>query len=59
MNAMDVEELRRSQRRYRQGRGRLEGSEDEEDEEGCSTPSAELGDRTVASMHAVRWGERM
>jgi len=53
VNAMDVEELRRSQRRYRAGRGRDHGSEDEEEEEECSTPSAENSDRNMASMLCV------
>merc|ERR550519_2546511 len=51
VNAMDVEELRRSQRRYRAGRGRDHGSEEEDEE--CSTPSAENSDRNMASMLCV------
>jgi hypothetical protein len=60
VNAMDVEELRRSQRRYRgtSGRGaRGEGSEEEEEEEGCSTPGGGEGghgERAMASMHCIR-----
>merc|ERR1719397_182066 len=53
VNAMDVEELRRSQRRYRAGRGRDHGSEEEEEDEECSTPSAENSDRNMASMLCV------
>ena len=56
VNAMDVEELRRSQRRYRAGRGargRSEAGSDEEEEE-CSTPSAENSDRGVANNLCVR-----
>merc|ERR1719281_403376 len=43
VNAMDVEELRRSQRRYRAGRGRGhgDGSDDEDDDLGSSTPGAD------------------
>ena len=54
---MDVEELRRSQRRYRAGRSsRAEaGSEEEEEEEmGSSTPGAEHSDRNIHSMLCVR-----
>jgi len=55
VNAMDVEELRRSQRRYRAGRNsRVEpGSEEEEEEEemGINTPSAENSDKNF--MHGV------
>merc|ERR1719495_192337 len=54
---MDVEELRRSQRRYRAGRNsRVEpGSDDDEDEEemGSSTPSAENSDKNIMSMLCV------
>merc|ERR1712106_857179 len=57
VNAMDVEELRRSQRRYRAGRNsRVEpGSDEEEDEEemGSSTPSAENSDKNIMSMLCV------
>eukprot|EP00090_Calanus_glacialis_P047022 TRINITY_DN951_c0_g1_i1.p1 TRINITY_DN951_c0_g1~~TRINITY_DN951_c0_g1_i1.p1 ORF type:complete len:1635 (-),score=371.74 TRINITY_DN951_c0_g1_i1:570-5474(-) len=57
VNAMDVEELRRSQRRYRAGRNsRVEpGSDDEEEEEemGSSTPSADNSDKNIMSMHGV------
>jgi len=57
VNAMDVEELRRSQRRYRAGRNsRVEpGSDDEEEEEemGSSTPSAENSDKNIMSMLCV------
>ena len=56
---MDVEELRRSQRRYRTGRNsRVEpGSEEEEEEEemGSNTPSAENSDKNFMSMHGVRY----
>ena len=58
VNAMDVEELRRSQRRYRAGRGgsRHGGSDDEEEEEdlGSSTPGAENSDKNIHSMLCVR-----
>ena len=57
VNAMDVEELRRSQRRYRAGRGargRSEAGSDEEEEEECSTPSADNSDRGVANNLCVR-----
>jgi len=57
VNAMDVEELRRSQRRYRAGRNsRVEpGSDEDEDEEemGSSTPSAENSDKNIMSMLCV------
>jgi len=55
VNAMDVEELRRSQRRYRAGRNsRVEaGSDEDEEDEDCSTPSAEHSDRNMASMLCV------
>lgn len=57
VNAMDVEELRRSQRRYRAGRGRHDtgNSEDEEEEElGSSTPGADTGDKNFHSSLCVR-----
>jgi len=57
VNAMDVEELRRSQRRYRAGRSsRVEPGSDEEEEEeemGSSTPSAENSDKNIMSMLCV------
>merc|ERR1719384_2425635 len=56
VNAMDVEELRRSQRRYRAGRGRHDtgNSEDEEEEElGSSTPGADTGDKNFHSSLCV------
>jgi len=55
VNAMDVEELRRSQRRYRAGRGRHNGSDDEDEDEdlGSSTPSAEHSDKNIHSMLCV------
>merc|ERR1719435_32693 len=57
VNAMDVEELRRSQRRYRAGRNsRVEPGSDEEEEEdemGSSTPSAENSDKNIMSMLCV------
>lgn len=57
VNAMDVEELRRSQRRYRAGRGRHNGSDDEDEDEdlGSSTPSAEHSDKNIHSMLCVRY----
>lgn len=56
VNAMDVEELRRSQRRYRAGRRNQAGSDDEDDEDdlGSSTPSAEHSDKNIQSMLCVR-----
>ena len=58
VNAMDVEELRRSQRRYRAGRGgRQDHASDEEDDEeelGSSTPSADHSDKNIQSMLCVR-----
>jgi len=55
VNAMDVEELRRSQRRYRAGRRNQAGSDDEDDEDdlGSSTPSAEHSDKNIQSMLCV------
>eukprot|EP00092_Neocalanus_flemingeri_P014006 GFUD01015108.1.p1 GENE.GFUD01015108.1~~GFUD01015108.1.p1 ORF type:complete len:974 (+),score=215.91 GFUD01015108.1:67-2922(+) len=57
VNAMDVEELRRSQRRYRAGRNsRVEPGSDEEEEEeemGSSTPSAENSEKNIHSMLCV------
>ena len=56
VNAMDVEELRRSQRRYRAGRGRGhgDGSDDEDDDLGSSTPGADSSDKNIHSMLCVR-----
>ena len=56
VNAMDVEELRRSQRRYRAGRGRGhgDGSDEEDDDLGSSTPGAESSDKNIHSMLCVR-----
>ena len=53
---MDVEELRRSQRRYRAGRGRGhgDGSDEEDDDLGSSTPGAETSDKNIHSMLCVR-----
>merc|ERR1719215_2224159 len=55
VNAMDVEELRRSQRRYRAGRGRGhgDGSDDEDDDLGSSTPGADSSDKNIHSMLCV------
>merc|ERR1719188_2124924 len=55
VNAMDVEELRRSQRRYRVGRGRGhgDGSDDEDDDLGSSTPGADSSDKNIHSMLCV------
>ena len=49
---MDVEELRRSQRRYRAGRGRGhgDGSDEDDDDLGSSTPGADSSDKNIHSM---------
>jgi len=52
VNAMDADELRRSQRKYRGSRPDLAVS-DEEDEGGSSTPSADHSDKHINSMHCI------
>ena len=69
MNAMDVDELRRSQRRYKKtsSSNSLRTNEvmttpsqeesddlDLEDEDEVSTPSAEAADRNIMSMLSMR-----
>ncbi|XP_023335709.1 mitogen-activated protein kinase-binding protein 1 isoform X3 [Eurytemora carolleeae] len=53
VNAMDVDELRKSQRRFRGSRADLVNSEDEEEEGGSSTPSADHSDKNIHSMHCI------
>jgi len=53
VNAMDVDELRRSQRRFRGSRVDLVNSEDEDEEGGSSTPSADHSDKNVHSLHCI------
>ncbi|KAK7791821.1 hypothetical protein R5R35_001242 [Gryllus longicercus] len=66
VNAMDVEELRRSQRRHKKGHvserlldvvsvsASVSGSQDsDDDDEDGSTPSADTADRTILSMLSV------
>ncbi|XP_047496658.1 WD repeat-containing protein 62-like isoform X3 [Penaeus chinensis] len=59
VNAMDVEELRRSQRRHRKARPErptdiplvsVSGSQDSDDDDEVSTPSADTAERNIMSM---------
>ncbi|XP_069193391.1 mitogen-activated protein kinase-binding protein 1 isoform X4 [Procambarus clarkii] len=62
VNAMDVEELRRSQRRHRKARPErptdiplltVSGSQDSDDDDEVSTPSADTAERNIMSMLSV------
>ncbi|RXG52605.1 Mitogen-activated protein kinase-binding protein 1 [Armadillidium vulgare] len=62
VNAMDVEELRKSQRRHRKARperptdiplASISGSQDSDDDEEVSTPSGEAAERNIMSMLSV------
>ncbi|XP_059095788.1 mitogen-activated protein kinase-binding protein 1-like isoform X3 [Tigriopus californicus] len=59
VNAMDADELRKSQRRYKKGRGDAIGttpsqeSDLEEEEDDASTPNPDMAERSHSSMFSV------